>query len=166
MRLTSTNNNYTALQDSLLDSIIKGTTSKEPALKPSNVCAPKETNMMNELMRLWTHPYSNFFSQGGWKCWADPMTFFNMFNWMLTSFPLLNTYKQILKLGYHQPEPDLNKVWARHYMQFLSFCHTFGYLNMLDSAFLIPVNLGCIRKNFWFWLLSNTFIFLVRDFSR
>ena len=90
-------------------------------------------------------PCSNRFSNGGWKVSVNPMALLCMWNWILTFFPPLNSSIQFLKLGYHQSEPDLSKVGARNNLQFLGLRHTFVYLNMLDSAFLIPVNLGCIR---------------------
>ena len=63
-------------------------------------CTARATTMRNFLMKLWKHVCLNLFSQGEWKCLADPMHSCFMVNWGLTFSPFLNCYIQIWKLGY------------------------------------------------------------------
>ena len=87
--------------------LIVPTTSREPSLNTTEFCTARGTTMKKLLMKLWKLLCLNLFSQGEWKCLADPMASCCMVNWGLTLSPLLNCYTQVWKLGYDLSEPDL-----------------------------------------------------------
>ena len=82
--------------------LIIPTTSKEPSLFTREVCTARVSAIKNFLMILWQRLCLNLFSQGEWKCLADPMASCWMVNCRLiglsTSELLYSNFKIKLQL--------------------------------------------------------------------
>ena len=76
------------------------TTSTKPPLDTGEFCTARCTAMRTFLLNFWKHLCLIRFLQGDWNCSVDPMAFFCMVYWGLTSSPILNFFIQIWKLSY------------------------------------------------------------------
>ena len=73
LKCTSTISKFTTLMDCMRTNLTFPTNSMEPPVNTRDFCTAKDTTMKDSLMNLRKRLCLNLFSQGEWKCLADPM---------------------------------------------------------------------------------------------
>ena len=149
------------------------TTSREPSLNTREFCTAKGTTMKNFLINFWKQLCLNLFSQGEWKCLADPMASCCMVNWGVDFFstselvyPNMKIRLQLIRARPNfcmisdNPNVSLGIVDCSLYTRRIDFKDDYHKKRMNMLAY-IPVEfnyLGTLAKTFIIPARQNHFI--------